>query len=200
MLDVDIWGGVLFAAPGSTYEIMRTASAGNISGTFSVIDPEPIWSVIQDGTIVAATVVATLPAADLDPSRWFEVVIGGGGSVTDMLPIQGLHTGEETWLAIDLVDLLGNDLSPAQVADIADKMIEAGQDVHTSGWVLDAHPGYDLYFQSPAPGPQLYFGWDFSDYDPNVAVVGVRAGIPEPATLTLLGLGALALLRRRRRR
>jgi len=201
MLDVDIWGGVLFAAPGATYEIMRTATAGNISGAYTVVDVEPIWTVIQDGTVVAATVVPTLPAATVHPGGGFAITINGGaGSVTDMLPIQGLHPGEMTWLAIDLVDLLGNDLSPAEVADIADKMIEAGQDVQTSGWVLDAHPGYDLFFESPAPAAALNFGWDFSDYDPNVAIARVRAGIPEPATLSLLGLGIAALAARRRRR
>ncbi|MFC1806442.1 hypothetical protein ACFL09_05620, partial [Planctomycetota bacterium] len=113
MVDVDIWGGVLFT-PFPAFEFMRTATAGNISGAFTVTDPEPIWTVVQDGTVVQAVAVPTLAAASLGPNRWFEVVIGGGaGSVTDMMPVTGLHPGEDTWLAIDLVDIAGNDLSPA---------------------------------------------------------------------------------------
>jgi len=53
------------------------------------------------------------------------------------------------------------------------------------------------------PGENLYLTWhDWNDdrtRDHGIAVDDVSVVIPEPATMSLLGLGALALLRRRRR-
>jgi hypothetical protein len=40
-------------------------------------------------------------------------------------------------------------------------------------------------------------GWNFHSFVDNVSLQGTPSGIPEPATLSLVALGALALLRRR---
>ncbi len=60
------------------------------------------------------------------------------------------------------------------------------------GLFLD--PTVDLQLSTSGNG---YFAWDFSDYN-TLQLIGIANTIPEPSSLLMLGLAALAALRRRR--
>ena len=199
-LDVDVWGGVAMTAT-SFFDVMETATAGNISGSFTIADPEPLWSVTQDGTVVRAQLAGTdygPVAADYVGMTELEIDSGAGANLgyltlTDVLP------GNALWVLFD-VEQGGLDLTGAALNDLADYIRTSGQDVFTTHPVLERATTYDynLAFLFQPSATTSYLLWDFSDYNDALRVSHVGQGIPEPATLLLLGLGLLPIARKRR--
>jgi len=196
LLDMDIYGGVALTDTRS-FEVLRAATAGSVSGTFTQTDPEPAlnWSLLQDGTVVQASItgpgLGTFTPGYGGPLREIEVNAGAGANV-EYLTLQGVQPDAPLWVLLDVVDDQG-DLDSGELADLVDYITSAGQSVTTSHPLLQG-TRYDLFMDFQPTFTTGYFAWDFSDYNPSLLVTGVAVGVPEPSALLLCGLGLAGLL------
>lgn len=206
-LDVRLAGGAALLT-GTTFDLL---TANNISGTFALADPEPLWDITQSGTAVRAT----LAGPGLGPvvagyDGFVELVVdSGAGTVADYVTVSGIEPGRTFWALLD-VQKDGAALAGTALDDLAEYIGSAGHTVYTTHPILDSGCGvtnhYNLMFDLDTLAGTSYFAWDFSDYDPALRVAHIALGVPEPGTLLLAGLAVLyhlaggRPLRRSRRR
>ena len=144
------------------------------------------------------------PAAHLgilnDPQAIFDPTTSGWLNVNN-------HAGDPLWYDLIMTTTAGGGLE-----DLAQWMNEQFARVPGSDVVATTEGGH-VYVLSPSglvPDDDSFLAFDFTDYDGlrdsetlvyGAAQMGVLEDvIPEPATLALVGVGLLALLRRRRKR
>jgi len=110
--------------------------------------------------------------------------------------IFGIRTADNTGLtsffsytdnSVNHVELDAN-YSTGTVDAYVNGTLEESGDPMQSGIVPNANPDETFIYLNAEPG-----------YANSVAIDNIQASVPEPASLSLLGIGALALLRRRRR-
>jgi hypothetical protein len=198
------------------------ANAGNLAGhldmgihggvaltegdTFLLIEASPLNSDFDTKyeSVFLTGKVGNQYGAMLDPAQ-------GKGTVTAGVPPTWsvfFPKATKGWVTVTDIDdaqpvemLLQLDFTGADPANDLDALIaymtDAGLDVEEQ-----LHSTFDLQvtFDPHAGTSTSYFEWDFGDFDPAVGITGVGANIPEPATLSLLALGGLGLLARRRRK
>lgn len=145
--------------------------------------------------------IGNLYGAMLDPAH------GKGVMLTGDRPGSGLRfsTANLGWAQIDDIDphsdlevLLDVDMAGGDINDLIAFMTDAGHDVEP----LVGFGQFDLLLTvGPHAGTDTsFFMWDFSGLDPSIGLTGLAANVPEPATVTLLALGSLALAGFARRR
>jgi len=94
--------------------------------------------------------------------------------------------------AADIATLLGNLTTDVDQSDSQFALLHSGYDSQFG------NGGFNALFKFANPTGAKVFNWDFSALTPNVTIDQLAA-VPEPGTISLLGLGALGLLARRRR-
>ncbi|MDY0169409.1 MAG: PEP-CTERM sorting domain-containing protein [Thermoguttaceae bacterium] len=206
-LDVRLAGGAALLT-GTTFDLL---TANNISGTFTLADPEPLWDITQSGTAVRATLAGPgLGPVVADYDGFVELVVdSGAGAVADYVTVSGIDPGRTFWALLD-VQKDGAALAGTALDDLAEYIGSAGHTVYTTHPILDSGCGvtnqYNLMFDLDTLAGTSYFAWDFSDFDPALRVAHIALGVPEPGTLLLAGLAVLyhlaggRPLRRSRRR
>jgi len=93
--------------------------------------------------------------------------------------------------AADIATLLGQTTTDVDATDPQFAALHANYDAAFGGG------GFNALFKFPNVAGAKVFNWDFSGTP--AVTVDQLAAVPEPATMSLLGLGALGLLARRRR-
>ncbi|MBU0640090.1 MAG: hypothetical protein KKB50_14590, partial [Planctomycetes bacterium] len=193
-LDVNLRGGTALLAD-TAFDLITTT--GSISGSFAA-ETEPLWSVSQTANYVRASIDAAV--ADRGPlsvgyNRLGEIAVdGGSGTNFGYATLTGIDSDRDFWVLLD-VEKSGSDLAGAELASLADHVRADVRTVSTDLRLLNdgTLAGYNLAILfDPVPGSS-YFAWDFSDYDADLRVAHLAAGVPEPTSLVLWLLAGLLL-------
>jgi hypothetical protein len=128
--------------------------------------------------------------------------------VTGNFQFTGFHQGDAIDVLLKLGSTAGGDPAPGDLANIIAYI--NGND-GTEGTIASAvpaglaalYPGYDLLLTTTAPAGDPYADFDFSGFgDTSIPTgsLGISAVglVPEPASLSLLALGGIGLISRRR--
>jgi len=205
----------------SDKDLGQTPVLGNPSITMNVGDTKTLYvwgslatsevinglglSVVAEAAGIVHATSSTLlnPTTDDFGNRWDSVNNGTLGSlVMNMngpavnghgLGGSALQRGEEAPTGYD---------TPTGYLKVAEIVVHADAPGVASLWLQSGTA--TISFKSGKGGPNINFGTGDASVDPRTA--GVRSAVadgtitvlPEPATLSLLGLGALSLIRRRR--
>jgi len=191
-LDVNLHGGVALLSQ-TAFDLITTT--GSISGNFNDgLDTEPLWDVAQASNYVRAQIdVPDRGPLAVDYHGLAEIEIdGGAGTNVGYTTVTGIDPALYLWMLLD-VEKNSVDLSGAELTALADHVGSGGHTVSTDLALLGSGSmaAYNLAILfDPVPASSS-FAWDFSDYDADLRVTHVAAGIPEPASLILWTLGVL---------
>jgi hypothetical protein len=130
-------------------------------------------------------------------------IFEGGSTQNDTFEIAGEDMGGDDMaglvdnFTIDTLQLGGSDIGVLQLVDLFDNQADGqafGEALYVKNLIVGPGSSLDLN------GLNLYY-LD-ADLDPTGEIIGGMPTkvVPEPATLSLLGLGGLAVIRRRRRK
>ncbi len=199
-LDVNLRGGTALLADTAFDLITAPGGSGVISGIFAA-ETEPLWDVSQTSTYVRATIDVTDsgPLAVRYGGLGEIAIDGGSGTNFGYSALTGIDPNQDFWMLLD-VEKNGLDLTGTELDSLADHVRADVRTVSTDLPLLNdgTLAGYNLaILMDPVPGSS-YFAWDFSDYDTELRVAHLAAGVPEPTSLVLLLLASLLLVGRRR--
>ena len=197
--------GVLWSASWGGYD----HTVGDLSGgSGALLDSySAIWQLIYagpDNTIdPIPNPVAVVPSeggpgiADNfvygDDVVWGERRIAQGGGSGNDAPY---NTDWSNWMTWNSGDNVYENLSWSTAGFVYQRIFEGAPAANS--WYFESGPVALLTDYTPSGGPQsFYIGSDNSGFKPTQQII-VNA-IPEPATMSLLGLGALVMAIRRRR-
>jgi hypothetical protein len=197
-------GGTLTGNTGTAFSMgTTTTGSGNISSPSSTVSLS-LTNTVPGGSNLISSV--TMHGSNGAYGVQSFAVAGPSAPTTGYLSVNGFSPNND--VEIYGLDASGEASLPQLISDLQ-AAVNAGATVETptgtAGTLLAAHgDNIEVVFnqtgQNPATGPNI-FSYDFSGYTSNgtVTISNVTV-VPEPTSLTVLGVAGAGLLGRRRRR
>ncbi len=120
----------------------------------------------------------------------------GAGTYTVSITYAVTDPGISNWMRVALYDVIDNS-DPATVWAGGNYTVVSDSPWDNVATTTDTWHTMDLVLTSTAAANTLFL--NSSGYNPGNIIIGAVSMVPEPATLALLGIGALSVIRRKRK-